>query len=309
MGNTKKQESTIVNWLKNKEQMMCVVELYKSKYGFIKIPLTEGYDILYVCKRMNGEHLSLHEELEYQGFYEKDSGLLYDVQYELRLFISEDLYEGQSSYNLKSNFECDVRELVETMVGEFENTIKLDDSTEKIQNDCKYSAKYQARSIYLCGGDTDLTYQCPYEANYFSYEMFDYVKDKGKFVKETAKKYCEDHRDEIVRSIVLNLMTKAILETLQKDNDKHLLAMRDIIASIPPECRMVKVTTVIDGKEFTFKYEANTLREDCRSHYYMSHMGCRDREEFENIYGRHTNFGPEDISMITYGRKVIYEKE
>lgn len=309
MENKKKQESTIMNWLSNENQMMCIVELYNSKYGFIKIPLAKGYDILYVCKRMNGDCVSLYEELEYQGFYEKDTGLLYNVQYELRNFIREELYEERSSSNLKNNFECEVRELVETIVGEFEDTIKLDESTKKIQDDCKYSSESQARAIYLKGRDADLTYRCPYEAVRFEYEMLEYVKDKEKFVRETAEKYCEECKETIVKDIVLNLMTKAILETLQTGADKHLSTMRDIIASVPPECRMVNVTTVIDGKEFKFKYEASVLRADCRAYYHTWDIPAKERTEFENIYGRNANFKPEDITRITYSRNTLYEKK
>ena len=308
MENKKKQESTIMNWLTNKEQMLCVVELYSSKYGFIKIPLTKGYDILYVCKRMNGERISLHEELEYQGFYEIETGLLYNVQYELRNFIREELYEERSSSNLKSIFESEVRELIETMVGKFEPTIKLDKSTKKIQDDYKNYAETQARKIYLTERDTNFAYQCDYDTERFDYDMIEYVRDRENFVRETAEKYCETKKDSIIKDIVLNLMTKEIVSSLEKGSDKHLATMREIIASIPQECKMVNVTTVKEGKEYTFKYEASSLRSDCGSDYYTWNIPAKERAEFENLYGRHAKFKPQDITKITYCRNTLYEK-
>ena len=309
MENMKKYESTIMNWLKAENQMMCIVEAYSSRHAFIKIPLTEGYDILYVCKRLQGERLSLHEELEYQGFYEKSTGLLYNVQYEMRNYIGEELYEQRSSSNLKIDFECEVRELVEKKVSEFEDTIKLDRTTKDIQKEYNYAAQNQARNMYLHRDGTDLIYQCPYEADRFDYTMLEYVKDKKEFVKETAERYCTEARERIVKDIVLNLMTRELLKKMENGNDKHLSAMRDIINSIPDSCKMVHVTTVIDEKEFTFKYEASSLRSDCGSHYYTWSIPARDRAEFENIYGRNARFKPEDITKIVYGKNVLYKKE
>jgi len=308
MENKKKQESMIMNWLKAENQMMCIVEDPYSKYGFIKLPLVEGFDILYVCKAIRNGHISLLRELEYQGFYERKTGLLYNVQYCMRNYISEELYEERSADNLRSIFREDVRELVEQMVGEFEHTIKLDKSTENIQKEKKYYAETQARSVFLKGSDADFTYQCHYDANNFEYDLIEYVCDRENFTRETAKKYCETKKDSIIEDIVLNLMTKDIISSLEKGSDKHLATMRDIIASVPPECRMVTVTTVINDKELTFKYNASALRTDCGPYYSTLDIPAKEREEFEKIYGANADFRPQDITKITYSRNTLYEK-
>ena len=301
-------ESVIINWLENDTNKICIVERYGRRYGYVKIPLKEGYDIIYLSKCMEQDYLPLQEGLSYQGFYEKTKRKLYDAQYELANMLSDEYYCNQSYSSMKSQFEAEVKEKVEEMVSVFESDIKLDKETEQFQERYKESARRQARGIYLKNGDTDFKYECPYEVQSFENIMLEYVSAGEKLVKETAETYCSDKRESIVGDIVLNLMTKELIEELETGKDEHLVYMKKIINSVPSECRMVSVTTVIDGKEMTFKYDAGQLRSDCGSHYYTWNIPAKERKEFEYLYGRHADFTPASIVKITYGKKTLYEK-
>ena len=85
--------------------------------------------------------------------------------------------------------------------------------------------------------------------------------------------------------------------------------MKRIIHSIPEKSQSVNVTICKDGKEMTFKYDARFLRHDCGRCYSTLNMPCLARGTFEDLYGRNAELYPTDITRITYGRKVIYEKE
>ena len=71
----------------------------------------------------------------------------------------------------------------------------------------------------------------------------------------------------------------------------------------------VNVTICKEGKEMTFKYEARYLRYDCGRCYSTWNMPTSSRWQFDDLYGKGAELYPTDITRITYGRKVIYEKE
>ena len=44
-----------------------------------------------------------------------------------------------------------------------------------------------------------------------------------------------------------------------------------------------------------------------RNYYSAYHIQARDRQEFQDMFGRHADYDAKDIIRITYGRKTIYE--
>ena len=90
---------------------------------------------------------------------------------------------------------------------------------------------------------------------------------------------------------------------------ENYTAMKQIIRSIPEKSQTVNVTICKEGKEMTFKYEARYLRYDCGRCYSTWNMPTSSRWQFDDLYGKDAEIYPTDITRITYGRKVIYEKE
>lgn len=86
-------------------------------------------------------------------------------------------------------------------------------------------------------------------------------------------------------------------------------SLKSTLTPIVTKLSDIRVTTVMDEKELTFKYEASNLRRDCKYSYSDWYMPAKDRREFEAVYGMHRSFTPMDITRITYGKKVLYEKE
>jgi hypothetical protein len=75
------------------------------------------------------------------------------------------------------------------------------------------------------------------------------------------------------------------------------------------DAKTVRVTIRKDSEELTFKTEAQQFRHDCGLHYWAHHIAAADRKEYERLFGRHNDYGPEDIVRIEYGRAVLYEAE
>ncbi len=302
-------QEKFMTWLKSGSEEMYMLKTHSSELAYFRHKLSNGLDIIYAYCRIRDGIIPLHDNPEYQGLYRRETGQLYDVQYTTRKLIGDDKYKELESPTLQAEFESQVNERVEEMVAEFESDIKLDDTTKSQQESQEYYAGESARKIYLQDINTDFTYQCDYNVYDFSNKLMRYILDSETIVKETAETYLAENKDEIVEEIVLNLMTQQKIQELENGKDKSLTAMKNIIQSIPEGCKTVNVTTVMDGKELTFKHEASNLRNDCRGSYSNWYMQAKDRREFEAVYGIHRSFTPMDITRITYGKKVLYEKE
>lgn len=302
-------QEKFMTWLKSGSEEMCIISTPQSKDGYFRQKLPNGFDVIYAYEDMQDDIIPLDQNPEYQGLYRKENGMLYDAKRLIREMISEDSYKELTYSELKSRFESQVRKKVEEMVAEFESDIKLDDTTKSQQESQKHSADETARKIYLQDIDTYFKYHCEYDDNNFKNKLIRYILDSETIVKETAENYLTNQKDSIIKIIVLNLMTQQKIQELENGKDKSLTAVKMIIQSIPEECKTVNITTVMDEKELTFKYEASNLRRDCKNSYSDWYMPAKDRREFEAVYGIHRSFTPMDITRITYGKKVLYEKE
>ena len=136
-----------------------------------------------------------------------------------------------------------------------------------------------------------------------------YITDRDALITELAEQYIDENKNTIRNDIIRAKLTVTELAKLNEGADIHLKTMKEIIASVPSSCRTVSVTTVIDGKELTFKSEASQLRSDCGNHYSTWYIPSSDRSLFDVTYGHMADFRPEDITKITYSRKVLYERK
>ena len=149
--------------------------------------------------------------------------------------------------------------------------------------------------LALCCGDKTLADDIAQETFIKAYLSLEQYHEKNK----------EDIREEVIRNRYI------IAEGEKFNNGEYYdyTAMKRIIHSIPEKSQSVNVTICKDGKEMTFKYDARFLRRDCGRCYSTWNMPCLARGTFEDLYGRNAELYPTDITRITYGRKVIYEKE
>lgn len=93
------------------------------------------------------------------------------------------------------------------------------------------------------------------------------------------------------------------LKILEGDIGSELHIQRKISQAITDE-KTVKVTVEIDGKQFTFSSEANTIKR----HYYGTwYIAARDRKEYKTLFGNY-DYKAKDIVKITHGRKVLYSR-
>lgn len=296
-----------VDWLKSENQEMCIVESGLDR-AYFRHSLSNGLDILYMYMYMSEGKIPLHREPEYQGLYKRDTKELYDVGYDLHEVIVDTDIIGHGSANIRDEIEDMVRKLVEEKVATYITTITDIKLTKEQRESIREDAWDIAKDKYLKDEEAGREYECGFTEEHYVEHLMDFITDKEATARMIAEEHHEKNKDRIPEKIIRQRYVREELAKFNNGEDKHYLAMKQIIKGIPNTCKSVNVTVEKDGAELTFKYEARHMRHDCGMHYYAWNIPAPERRQFEEMFGRHADFGPLDIKRITYGKKVLYEK-
>lgn len=295
-------------WLQSEETELRLVE-YKHSRAYFKNRLPNGLDILYMFRYPSEDGIAVNAEPEYQGLCKRDTGELYDVGYETFEILKETNQVAYGSANITEDLEERVRTLVEGMVSKYISSISENDITEDRRKILEDQAWGIAKKRYLEDITTDNEYQCDYSVKEYYKHLVEFILNKDKVASEIAEQYHEKNKEDIREEVIRNRYIIAEGEKFNNGEYYDYTAMKRIIHSIPEKSQSANVTICKDGKEMTFKYDARFLRHDCGRCYSTWNMPCLARGTFEDLYGRNAELYPTDITRITYGRKVIYEKE
>lgn len=307
MENTINAQEIMRNWLKSENSEVCYIKVDKyHHYAFFKNRIKEGIDMIFHYETDDDHIISVRENPEYDGVYKVDEGKICGGGSVLDKIFGEDEINLTAFYKIREEFMQKVREGVDAKVRVFEDDIVISDSDRL--NERSY-AEDKARSIYLNSTETVFKYECEYEDERFHRKFLEYLMNPDAVVERSVNKFYANHLDSIKKKIVRIKMVKELVEQYERGDNKFVVALRNIIRSIPKHCKMVNVTTVMEGKEITFKYEADMLTRDCRNSYSTWYIPSADRCRYEAMYGGRRYFTPEDITQITYSRKVLYERK
>jgi len=163
--------------------------------------------------------------------------------------------------------------------------------------------------LYLSGVD-DVTYRCPYTPPQWTEDsLLEYILDPASFTSREAAGYIDNNQDTMLYTFLQNSAIAAEYTALM-ENPRHQAhrVKRIMEAMSASPAKTVRVTICKDDVEFTFKAEATEFRRDCDRHYWTHYIAAADRREYERLFG-HSDYGPEDILRIEYGRTVIYEAQ
>ena len=296
-----------VEWLKSGNQEMCLIG-ERHEHAYFRHSLSNGLDILYMYDYVRDGKIPLHREPEYQGLYKRDTKELYDVSYDLNKTIEGTDIIAYGSANITEDIEEMVRRLVEEKVATYISTIKDTDFTEEKRESIRKRAWEIAKDKYLKDEESGEDYECGYHDEHYAEHLMDFIIDREATAKVIADEHHAKYKENIPEKIVTRRYVREELAKFNNGEYKHYLAMKQIIQAIPNTCKSVNVTVEKEGAELTFKYEARLMRHDCGMHYYAFHIPAPERAKFEEMFGRHADFGPLDIKRITYGKKVLYER-
>lgn len=295
----------LLDWVKQDTYNMISIDDRYEKCVFFKQKYNERLDLIFAYDNVSDGILPLHRNPEYQGIYDRKIDKVYGAGFVMRNVIGENEYDATSEHMQRFEYQEKVRAGINKEVRKFEKDVSIDEAD---RNKYARHAETAAREAYLKDAENKFKYECNYEPLNFERKLINYIMEPEDTVEKSITKFCQMHHDSIVDRIKKNILTKEFYDDYMNGKDTHLSTMKKIIKSIPNECKTVNVTTVINGEEMTFKYEASQLRRDCGVSYSTWYIPSGDRTLYNLTYGSHTDFKPEDITKITYSRKTLYER-
>lgn len=276
-----------------------------------KVKYNDKLDILYSLKSYNDELFDLKSPFVYSGIYDKENNKLFDLEYSVRNYLLKWEYNDErciDSYNIQEMINKDMNEKIRELV---------EDSKEDIFDlkNAELGEPIEDKDVMsdFMDGYTHNTLK-DYFKEYSSEKaknILEYLTNKESFIEEEARDFILDNHSDILKSLTISREKRKVLKQIEDNKEHPYHKIKSIIDSIRDKNYVtVNLTVNKDDKELTFKYDAHTLllRYDTNlSSYSIDKLA--DRNKFEELFGRWSDFDYQDITKITYGRNTIYEDE
>ena len=303
-----------LSWLGHTREDTCAIESAGMTYHFVRVRKNEAFDYLYCQRQYSGKELTRGGAFNYAGIFCRKDSELYDAQSDVQDLAGKDTQE-RSAGRLREYLQKSVRQLVETIVGNDRENLKITELTtptlvKALGDYCKYYAKEAARKIYLATIDfEEPAYSCSYEPEYWTEDsLLSYILAPAEYAEKEAAAYYADHQEDILQSFLCGDALMEEYQALVGDTENPVHTVKKIMAAMnATAAKTVNVTICKDGEEFSFKTESQELRRDCMNYYSSWNIVAADRYRFEKQFGRSTNYYPQEIVRITYARAVLYE--
>lgn len=311
-------DEQFIKWLTSEDTGPLLLGHGSSSYIFIRVKKNEDFDYLYGQCHYYGNAFQRGDEFKYMGVYYRGDGLVYDAQYTLlHMTDKSGTMEMRSTEALLKLLEQDVRQTVEARINNDRANLRITEVQDErhrghLDYFCKYSAAGTAREMYLAGKSlSDIYYRCRYSAECWTEEAFlEYIADPDGYAAKVADDYLDEFQESILLQFLENDAVRKEYQALTEQPENPVHCIKQIMdAMLPTTAKTVTITICKDGTEFTFKTEAGELRRDCGKHYSTWHITASDRQKFKRIFGRNSDYTPEEIVRITYGRNTLYERE
>jgi len=305
-------------WLKGPGAGTFTFQKHEMNYVVIKAQKNADFDYLYTQHNYRCSSIKYRDKFEYAGIYCRRDGLLYDVQYHLRT-LGEPL-EGIMSLDAKlllARMIGEVCDAVVAAIGNDRSKLRVKKLTQiqdlnALEHVKEYGAAKTARDLFLSGVDGSAPhYCCSYTSLGWSEDsLLEYILKPEGYVSRTATAYIAEDQDAILLAFLKNDEVAKEYVALAGNPQNPIHTIRKIMwAMRTTEAKTVRVVIRKDGKEFSFKTDANDMRRDCGFHYDIYHIIGADKGKFEDLFGQHSHYDPSDILRIVYGRTTIYEAE
>lgn len=310
-----KDYNDLYDWLQNDIIMPAVIRKGDKVITVIRVPYDDDFDYLFYQDNYSGQSLT-HSIMTYCALYDKQNGLLYDLHPPLRGQLDA-IDSDKMLINVESDLINDVRTTIERVVDNNINNLPSlyfsDDRYYQRLEDFRESYVDSAvKKMFLNNQSADdIQYNCEFSLKGSKDSLIlRYLKYPQPTVEEAATEYWKDHQDDILLQLYKNGILRTKLSELEADLDNPLHKQRTIINALRDSgAKTVNVTVQKDGRSFTFKYAADRLSRYANSDYGTWEMSPKDRQGYEECFGRYSSFHPEDITEITYRGKTIYEAD
>lgn len=289
----------------------------RESFAILRVSIAPEFDYLYEQSHYYREAIQRGEAFEYAGIYCRKDGKLYDAQYALCILLPEcsDDLRTRGRVQLAEQLKADVCARVCTMIGNDRRNLTITALSEEKAKELEAfrgrQALDRATRYYLSGRSIeDTIFQCSYTREPWSDQnLLRYILDPDDYVQQEATAYFETHQEQILLELLEDDAILAAWRGILDDPQHRLHMIRRIRDAVSQSgAKRVRVTIHKDGKELTFQTDAHTLCTDFDSSYNCWDILPQDRRRFEETFGRYAEYGPEDVTCITYAKRTLYTK-
>ena len=295
----------LLEWLKTDKTLLCL-EQNNNYHYFIKINREPDIDAIFHQYALNSGKICLMP-LEYSGIFNHIDNKIYDAKHKLKSICSIDDSPSQEDIiaDIAAGVASEVKKRIDTNI----NNGSLGLKKYELNADEIERVNYTARNLYL-KDNKEKTYICNYELRSLRDDNFiRALTEKTELIDELASNYINDHTDRILINLAIDEKINEKLLEYYENPSNPFYNQKQIMCSMSDcESKTVNVTTEINNMQFTFKFSADLLKIGCYSYYDKSKIPAKEREQFNQIYGKNIDFVPDDIIKISNGNKIIYEQ-
>lgn len=324
-------EKEFVEFLKdNDSNDLC----FETKYKKIKMH-KEKYDNRFTILYSKSESTALkQDDYEVAGYYDNIENTLYNSNYEIRDIVPNDnsilinnfeniitklcneIYEYISNYVISHAEEyrklgqpkfVDLSSWRESEIAKETEAFFINDNISKlkidiygIEGNIKYSREYNNKKIIV-----------------------DYLNNSKKIVKKYADKFINENKEELGKNLLVYEYQLEHLKKVKNNIDNkydYVYVNKKILESIKDlDAKTLAITINYNGNEITFKYDFNRLLRKVQNADYKGYDYCSSYQKVIDFLNENnikderncseTEFNFENITSISYGKKILYERE
>lgn len=309
-------------------------ESYELKYYSIKIHkerYNDRFVIIYTKSISKGLEQNNYKT---SGYYDAKDNILYNITYEI-----DDLIVDKNSIIIK-NFNSVYSQMFEEIDSKVENYIfqnkeefrKLGIDKFKEQTDWYRQSNYkdveaafiQEKSPIIKINSNKLSFEIRHEDSYENKKLIaDYLDNPEKVVNHYFDVIINGRKEELGRELLeYEDKLKHLKDVEENKNEKYdkVYINKNILNAIKDmKVKSLNITINYNDKDLTFKYDYRTFINNLKAadyegyNYDSSYNKVRSflkENQIKDSRGyTNTNFAFDHITFITFGKKVLYEKE
>lgn len=308
--------------------------IFETKYKNIKVH-KEQYDNRFIIIYSKRESDGLkQEEYSVSGYYDVMDNILYNSSYEI-----SDIIPNDNSVIL-NNFENIFTKLCKE-IDEYISEYVISNAKEYRElGQEKYNNLDSWRKAGATGevernfiedtlpivkmASAGSAYKIRYHEEFLNKSIIvNYLNNPEKLVEEYATKFINDDKEELGKDLLVYEYQLEYLDKVKKNEHNefdHIYINKKIIDCIKDlDAKTINITINYNDNEITFKYDYNRLLSELKNanykgyEYSANYKKVRDFLEDNDIKNergyQEDSFSFDRITSITYGKKVLYEKE
>lgn len=298
--------------------------LHKEKYD-------DRFTVIYGKRLSKGLK---QEDYSVFGYYDNLEKTLYDYSYELTDFVKNLEEVKISSFSeLGRNMFKEINQYVEKVVLN-DRPYYRDLGKEKYDNleDWKVkSVQLETHQNIINNNEIPVSfksinsgYEIGYKDVYSNKSIFvDYLNNPTDVIKKYGDDLIQEHKEDLGVNLLIYEYQCNYFEEIIKNKDNkfdYIFISRKILNSIKDiDAKTLNITISYDDEELSFKYDYYTLKRDlengdCKTETYgSSYNMVKEFLKAHNVKDERDyiedEFRFDHITSITYGKKLLYEKE